>query len=514
MTDKLLPDQADISPPVVHPVRPRHGSVRDLVATFFRHQKLIMKVFAAILVGGIAAGVLFVNYESEATVLVKHQRVDPVVSSDRTTGLPIQRTDLTEQEVNSEVELLKSQDLLRDVVIHTGLDKDVRLLSPFTWNATEQEKRELRIAKAAMRLDSNLAIFPTRRTNLLTIRYTAKDPQQAHTVLQTFVDAYLKKHVAVNSMPQQFGFFSEQADAYQKKLAAAEAELSRFNRENSVTSPVDERNKLLDKLTSFDAELQTTRASIDANRDRARVLQEQLKSEPDRLTTEIKTLNNQPLLEQLKSTLLRLELQRTELLAKFAPTYRPVQELEQKIAQTRESIVREESHPVRDETTNRDPAYEWVRTEQAKSRSESHALKAREAALTKTIAAYQARIEDLDQKGIAQQALVRNVKEVEAEYLLYQQKREEARINEALDQRQMVNVAIAQPPTFPTLPARSPILYPLLAITLGMLMAVGMVFAFEYTDRSFRTPRELETGLGIPVLATIPAAPVAIEKSA
>jgi polysaccharide biosynthesis transport protein len=515
MSEHLLPEPVEVTAPAVTS-RQRHGTLRDLVATFFRHQQFITRVFIAILVGAVLVGIFFVRYESEAMILVKHQRVDPVVSSDRTSGVPIPRTDLTEQEVNSEVEILKSDDLLRETVIATGLDQKVKLFSPSSWFAAEEEKRAMRIAKAVKRLDSNLAIFPTRRTNLLTIRYTASDPKQAHAVLKTFVDAYIKKHVAVNSMPQQFGFFAEQAEAYQNRLTVAEEELSRFNRTNSVTSPIDERNKLLDKVTSFDAELQTTRAEIAENRDRERVLRSQLRSSPDRLTTEIKTINNQPLLEELKSSLLKLELQHTELLAKFAPTYRPVREIEDKIAQTKQAIAREESHPVRDETTNRDPAYEWVRTEQAKSGSQKEALRAREAMLLRTIKDYNARIADLDQKAIAQQALVRNVKAAESEFLLYQQKREEARINDALDQRQMVNVAVAQPPTQPTLPARSPLMYALIGGVLGLLVASALVFSFEYMDQSFRTPRELETGLGVPVLASIPApsASLSLEKSA
>jgi uncharacterized protein involved in exopolysaccharide biosynthesis len=505
MNPNLLPEQADHTGTTVAPMRQRHGTVRDLVATFFRHKRLVLNVFLAIVAGSIMAAVFFVRYESEARILVKHQRVDPVVSSDKTSGLQVPRTDLTEQEVNSQVELLKSQDLLRDVVVQSGLDRNVRLLSPSAWFASEKEKQAMRIAKATKSFDSNLAVFPTRRTNLLTIRYTNSDPEQAHAVLKRYVDAYLKKHVEVNSMPQQFGFFAEQAEAYRKRLASAEEELSRFNRTNLVSSPIDERNKLLEKLAGFDAELQTTRASISENRDRARVLRSQLQSSPDRHTTEIRTVNNQPLLEQLKSSLLRLELQRTELLAKYAPTYRPVREVEEKIAQTQAALAREESHPLRDEVTNRDPAYEWVRTEQAKSGSTMQALKARETALMRTVKEYNARIADLDQKAIAQQSLVRNVKAAEAEFLLYQQKREEARINDALDQRQMLNVALAQPPTMPTLPARSPIMYPLMGIFLGLLVACAMVFAFEYMDQSFRTPRELEAGLGIPVLATIPA---------
>ena len=46
----------------------------------------------------------------------------------------------------------------------------------------------------------------------------------------------------------------------------------------------------------------------------------------------VRNSDNPQLLEQLKSTLLNLELKRTDLLTKYEPTYRLVQEVDQQIA--------------------------------------------------------------------------------------------------------------------------------------------------------------------------------------
>ena len=55
---------------------------------------------------------------------------------------------------------------------------------------------------------------------------------------------------------------------------------------------------------------------------------------PSRLTTQVRTADNPQLMEQLKSTLLNLQLKRTELLQKFDPSYRLVQEVDTEIKQT------------------------------------------------------------------------------------------------------------------------------------------------------------------------------------
>jgi uncharacterized protein involved in exopolysaccharide biosynthesis len=55
---------------------------------------------------------------------------------------------------------------------------------------------------------------------------------------------------------------------------------------------------------------------------------------PLRVTTQLRDSDNPQLLQDLKATLLKLELRRTDLLSKFRPSYPPVQELDQEIANT------------------------------------------------------------------------------------------------------------------------------------------------------------------------------------
>src|SRR5208283_1676469 len=56
-------------------------------------------------------------------------------------------------------------------------------------------------------------------------------------------------------------------------------------------------------------------------------------------------------------------LKRTELLTRFEPSYRLVQEMDQEIEQAKASIAGEALTPVRDETSDKDPNYEWARME-------------------------------------------------------------------------------------------------------------------------------------------------------
>jgi uncharacterized protein involved in exopolysaccharide biosynthesis len=181
-----------------------------------------------------------------------------------------------------------------------------------------------------------------------------------------------------------------------------------------------------------------------------------------------------------------------------------VQEIEKQIRDTRAAIEGEKNAPVRDETTDQDPTYEWVKSELVKAQSELSGLKARAAANNASLARYRSDARTLQQAAIAQQDLLQTAKTEEENYLLYRRKEEEARINDALDRGGILNVAIAESPTVPALPARSFWLYGLLSVFLAGTGSVGLAFTSDFLDPSFRTPDEVVGFLESPVLASLP----------
>jgi uncharacterized protein involved in exopolysaccharide biosynthesis len=87
-------------------------TLRDLVAIAFRHRRLVVLSFSGILLGAILVAVLQPNqYESGTKILVKRERVDPIVTAE-SSALPQFAIGVTEEDLNSEAELLKSRDLL------------------------------------------------------------------------------------------------------------------------------------------------------------------------------------------------------------------------------------------------------------------------------------------------------------------------------------------------------------------------------------------------------------------
>ena len=417
------------------------------------------------------------------------------MTSDKTTVID-SRSEVSEEQVQSEVELLRSHDLLENVVKACGLVPAL--------NGKDDREQSVSLARAVRNLERKLQVEPLKKTDLINITYQSQDPELAARVLNTLSSLYLEKHLAVHRLPGAFDFFQKETERYRNELSANEEHLVSFDSEAGLVSPEIEKEIALRKQSEFDAALRETRTDIAETSHRISALEDEMIKTAPRITTLERTSDNPMLEQQLKSTLLNLELKRTELLSKFAPEYPLVQEVQKQIAQAEAAIAAAEQSPLREQTTDRDPTYAWMREELAKDRSQLIALRARAEALAPVVQTYQIKTHSLDEKGATQEDLVRAAKAAEQNYLLYLQKQEEARISDALDRNRIVNVAIAEAATVPALPTRSPLLTLLLGGLLATCLSLGSAYAADYLDPSFRTPQELYDTLDVPVLAAVP----------
>jgi uncharacterized protein involved in exopolysaccharide biosynthesis len=284
-----------------------------------------------------------------------------------------------------------------------------------------------------------------------------------------------------------------------------------FSREQGVISAAAERDTALQRLSEADADDWQTQVAMAQASDRVRTLQSKLNLLPERVVTQIRNSDNPQLLQQIKGRLLDLELQRSELLTKFEPTYRSVQEVDRQIAQTKATILAEDQSPIREQTSDRDPNHDWAKSELLKAQVDLSALGAHATAERTLLAYYRDAAHRLGEQAIRQERLMNDLKAAEDKYLLYVNKREEARIGDALDERGILNVAIAEQPTVPALPQLSSIAFGLIGLVAAGTLSTGLAFATDYLNPAFRTPDEIHMFLGTKVLASLPRGSTALD---
>ena len=487
----------------------RSTSLRDALSIAFRRKRLIIGCLAATVVAAVLAALILPRYHGEAKILVDRDRVDPLLSpTPETSSFAMAAQPIvTDEDIHSEVEMMKSADVLTEVV------KDLHMAdpAPATWWTRltaplgRQRPYDERVTANVNKLARDLVIEPAKGSYIINVVYKSKDRDLAKRVLDKLMQVYMAKHTAVHHPAGQYVFFEQQANEYRKRMEAAQAKLAAFpETANGSVAPDMDRGLTMQKLADFRFSLNETRAAIAETSQRIQRLQQAEKATPDRITTQVKKSDNPELLQQLKGTLLTLELKRSDLLSKYQPDYRPVQELTEQITQTRAAIQHELSSPMGDVTTDLDPTHEMIRSDLAKAQTELAGYKAREAETQDIVNNYMARARDLDESTLQQADLQMEFKAEEENYLLYLRKSEEARISDALDAHRMVNVTLAEAPFVPALPSHSPMFFAGLATIAMLTMSFGLIWGLEHMDRTFHTPHELEAYLGIPVLVAIP----------
>src|ERR1019366_8500191 len=276
---------------------------RELAATLFRRPRLVAASFAFVVLATMLFVVFSARYESHFKVLLRRGRFDPIVSPEPPSAMDFTRPDITEDAVR----------------------------------------------KLARRLD----VEALKKSNLIQVSYKDTSPERAARILTVLSTLYVQRHTKLQRHPGEIQFFDQQTAEYEKRMHRSEAELVHFTRTRGVVSAALERDIALQKLGEADAAYrQIDQDRVETER-RVTSLGEQLKSFPSRSVTLKRWADNPEVLEKMKTHLLELLLKRTELLSRFEPSYRLVQEVEQEIAETRASIAAEALTPVRDETSDK-----------------------------------------------------------------------------------------------------------------------------------------------------------------
>ena len=478
-------------------------TLRDMLAPLFRHKRLMIVSFSVIALASIlVALVVSDTYEARMEVLVNRERFDPMVTTESTSQLLIPASAVTEEEINSEAELLRSQDVLEKVVLENGLEEKEK---QSFWAHLFVKQNETRyISLAVKHLGQKLKIGTPTKTNLINVSYASADPRTAYGVLNTLATLYVEKHVAVHRPTGSYEFFAKEADKYRNALADSESRLASFGKEQGVVAPDVERSDMALVVANSFGSLHQAEQTIAADEERIRNDKTQIERTPERSPT-LRTSNAADvLLQQLEGNLLAAQVKRTQLLAKFEPSYPLVQEADQEIADTQAAITEAQKRVYVNQTTDRDPTFELLREDVAKTQADLAAQRATVVALKQSIQNMQLQMVDLDQKALKQADLLRDSKANEDNYLLYLSKREQERASDALDQKRIANVAIAVPPVIPALPLASLSMILMIGFVVASAGSATAAYAVEFLDSSFRTPGDVIDILGTPIVAAIP----------
>jgi uncharacterized protein involved in exopolysaccharide biosynthesis len=402
------------------------------------------------------------SYQSNAKFLVRNARQDLVVKPGDD-AIAAYRDGVSEETLNSEIELLRSRDLLTQTVTETNLV-----------SAESGEDRNVAVQRAVRSLNRDLDIHVIRKTNLIEVRYGSRDPQHAASVVAHLADGYLARHLAIHSSPGTYEFFGSQAVAARRDLELAEDELAQLARSANLVVPEEQRRAALEAASSVEAQLATAKAEMREATSRLAAATSLMAATDKRVLTEERTMPYQASVERLQTLLTELRNKRTELLTRFNDSDRLITEIDRQIADTAKDLEGLHRLSATEQATDVNTHWESLQAEVIAAQLRVSGLTAKAEQLDAQLKAYRARAVEVTAATPAYERLLRAVNDARSEYELYVKKEEEARVAEALDRQKISNVVLVEAPVPSYVPSGPNRRLALLAgAVFGGLMALG-----------------------------------------
>lgn len=435
------------------------------------------------------------KYLSEMDILVQNKRGDEQITPSRING-EITINGVTEEQINSEIQLLTSRGLANEVVSPGWNDHSEEGLNHAQLKAHD---------KAVENFGKHLSVNMVRKSNVIHVTYAASDPRTATDTLNRLLAAFLKKQQNIAQPPGTSEFFAQKAANYKQLLDQAQQQLAEYQQQNKIVSLPDSEQALDREINDAQTDLRITDAQISELSQQIGSQTARLHSIPSRQMTEVRTIPNDYSIERLNTMLAELENKRTALLTKFTDNDRLVQEVSRQIADTRSALKKAQQMTSQEHDTDVNPVWQSVTGSIIQNETQRAALKAKHAALTQQIGALQSQLSGVEGSTVAFSTLRQKVTDLENNYQLYVQKRDEAQIADQMNANRLLNVAVAQNPTFSVSPSRpEPLVDAVLGTFTAMFFASFLIFFAEIGRNTFATAAEVETTLLFPVFAEVP----------
>jgi uncharacterized protein involved in exopolysaccharide biosynthesis len=471
-------------------------SLRTAVEGFCRQRGLFFSVATVVLLGtAVVTLVMHKQYVSEMEFLVQNTRENVVATPEPTTA-PSIVNDVTEDQVNSELEVLRSHDVV-DPVADPGWSS----LPPEQKGPEAIRHHENLLAKFQKRLTTEVV----RRTNIITVSFRADSPEAAKDTLDRLSASYLSELRRLQRPPGASAFFASEAERSRQAWDDATKQLVDFQQQHQVVSLPDREETLDNQITQDNEDLFATDSALRELDAQIAASSKKLGAIPSRQMSQERVSPNQGLTEQLDTLLVQMENKRTDLATNYKATDRQVQDLDRQIATAKAALQDAQTNPSKEQTTDVDPAWQQVHTNYVQNEIVRHATAEHRTMLAGRIGDLKQQLAGIETVTAQFNNLQSHADELKQNYELYAQKRDQAQFEDAMDEHKLLNVAVAQEPTISYEPERpKPLLYGALGSVTAMFLGFCAVYFAETSRNTIATPRELDIASRYPVLATVP----------
>ena len=330
----------------------------------------------------------------------------------------------------------------------------------------------------------SLTVAPVRNSRLVELRFTSTDPQLAADMANGLAKAYIQQSMEFrfSASKDATDWLNTQLTEQRKKVEQSESALQRYKEQHDAVAVEDRQNIVVQRLADLNAAV--TRAKTD------RITKEALYNQ-------LKAVEGTPAIDSLPAVLSNDYIQKIK--TELADLQRQQGQLAEKYGERHPEMVK-----VRNAIQAADAKLQGEIAKVVQSvKSEYEAAASQERSMVGALESQKAEALGLNRKGIEYSVLQREAESNRQVYEALLQRTKETGISGELKTSNIRVVDSAEVPTGPILPQRRRDL--LMASFSGLVLAIGLVFGFEYLDNRIKSPHELRANLNLPYLGMIPA---------
>jgi uncharacterized protein involved in exopolysaccharide biosynthesis len=484
-------------------------SLRDFLRILFKRKTQILLFFAVTFVTvAVATFMAKPTYQAAAQILVKLGRENIYVPASGSSSPVINFN--REEQINSEIEILKSRSLTMEVLHELGpatIYEDISngpsgiraaILPSKGSGRTPAEKALLLMQKA-------IDVQAIKKSNVIEVSFKHTDPQTAAAVANKLSNLFLDRHLSVHKTPQSYAFFQQQSELLKTKLNEAESRLQELKEQYDVTSLDEQQSILLNQTAELRTALNESLSRAVEVENRINELQQQLAAVPRTIPQGEEIDHNPYLISTLEARLVELQLEEQELLAKYTIQSRLVKNVRDEIEIVRQKLTSNEKKQYGKTRTGVNPTHQQLQQELLRSKADFRALMAKSQAQRGQLADYKKELDQFNRVETEYKRLEQEVDVDRQNYQLYLTKFEESRISDAMDSEKIASVSLIEPAQVPLKPiSPKKMLNLVLGLFLGALGGLGLAFFLEYLDDSLGEIDDVEEQLKLPVLGVLP----------
>jgi polysaccharide biosynthesis transport protein len=456
-------------------IEEREIHLRDYLRTLYKRKFTVLTffviVFVIVLIGALSATPI---YEAATKVLI--EKVELYSMS----MMNPYYTPYDPEFYDTQLQLIKSTAVAQKVVKKLNLESAYEMYFPESKSMFPKDKPKADMLAEIIR--NSIMVAPVKNTKIVNISYMSPNPDFAVLVANSVAEAYIEEMLEMRMSFSRYSiaWMTEKAEEEKRKLENSEKSLQDYMRSHDILNLQDRIALTPEKLTEFNTQMikaETRRKELEA-------LYNQIMRTGIKGAETIPAITSDPTFLSIRNQIMSAEQNIDDLSKKYGKKHPSMMKAEEEL----KILLQKKNQEINRIIASIKNEYELAR--------------ANESSLRGAVSNTRTEAINLNEKYVQYGVLAR---EAETNKQLYDALMKGVKEQSVTGELQNVRIWVIEKAKKPGAPVKpKKLMNVLLGLVVGLFGGVGLAFFFEYLDNTIKSPEEIESKLGVPVLGIVP----------